>query len=248
MTDALGWKAKIGIVMPSTNTVVQPECDDLRPVGVTNHIGRAHLIPKKLEPGEQALLAHMEAMRAGIGAAIDRVVTCKPDYLVMGVALEAFAGGVAASEALTRELAERAGVPVSIGSTATCTALNAYGAKRIAILTPHQPEGDEVVRAYMIDAGFEVVRLKGFKCPSPMAIAEVSLDDIRKSLHELDGDDVDALVQVGTNLAGMRVAAETEPLLGKPVLSINAVTYWHALRALKIDDRVSGCGRILEEF
>jgi maleate isomerase len=59
---------------------------------------------------------------------------------------------------------------------------------------------------------------------------------------------VDAVVQVGTNLAAMRPAADAERMFGKPVLSINAVTYWHALRALGIDDRLSGFGRILEEF
>jgi hypothetical protein len=34
---------KFGVVTPSTNTVVQPEYDDLRPPGVTNHIARMHI-------------------------------------------------------------------------------------------------------------------------------------------------------------------------------------------------------------
>ncbi len=39
--DALGYRKKIGIVVPSTNTIVGPECEDLRPLGVTNHVARA---------------------------------------------------------------------------------------------------------------------------------------------------------------------------------------------------------------
>ena len=40
MTDALGWRTKFAVVAPSTNTIVQPDFDDMRPVGVTNHFGR----------------------------------------------------------------------------------------------------------------------------------------------------------------------------------------------------------------
>ena len=83
---------------------------------------------------------------------------------------------------------------------------------------------------------------------TPRTIAQVPVDDIRKALRELDGDDVDALLQVGTALPTVAVAAEAERWLGKPVLAINAVTYWDALRHCGIEDRVSGYGRMLEEF
>jgi maleate isomerase len=245
--DVLGWRAKIGIVMPSTNTSVQPECDDLRPDGVTNHIARVHIQERPLV-SEQAFLEHVAAMRGGIAQAIEQVMTCEPAHIVMGVALEAFWGGTAQAAELEASLREQAGVGVSIGSTAACAALDAFGAKRIAVLTPHQPRGDEMVRAYLEEAGYDVVRLIGLKCPSPRQIAHVKPDAVRAAYRELDGEDVDALLQVGTNLAGMAVAAEAERWLGKPVLSMNAVTYWHALRALGIEDRLKGHGRILEEF
>jgi maleate isomerase len=247
MTDTLGWRKKIGIVIPSTNTSVQPESDDLRVPGVTNHVARITIRERPLS-SEQAFLEHVEAMRGGLRTAIEQVMTCQPDHLIMGVALEAFWGGVAQAEALRRELESLAGVGVSMGSDALRAALDAFGAKRIAVLTPHQPRGDEVVRTYLEEAGYEVVRLKGLKCASPMLIAHTGAEEIEASFHELDGDDVDALVQVGTNLAGMAVAAQVERSLGKPVLSMNAVTYWRALRVLRIDDKLTGRGRLLEEF
>ena len=43
MTDALGWRMKFGVIAPSTNTVVQPEFDMMRPRGVTNHFARIHI-------------------------------------------------------------------------------------------------------------------------------------------------------------------------------------------------------------
>ena len=68
------------------------------------------------------------------------------------------------------------------------------------------------------------------------------------ALRALDGDDVDAIVQVGTNLAAVELCAQAERWLAKPVLAINAVTYWDALRRSGIDDRMLGRGSILERF
>ena len=71
---------------------------------------------------------------------------------------------------------------------------------------------------------------------------------MREALHTLDGDHVDAIVQIGTSLSMVRLAAAAEMWLGKPVIAINTATYWHALRANGIADRMDGFGRLLAEF
>lgn len=247
MVDQLGPRGRIAIVVPSTNTSCQPESERLRPHGVTNHIGRISIKERPLT-SEQAFLEHVEAMRNGMRTAIDQVITCQPTHVIMGVALEAFWGGVSGANALQRELTERAGVGISMGSTATHAALTRLGAKRIAVLTPHQPRGDEQVRNYFVEAGYDVRRLIGLKCPSPVQIAHTTPQQVMAALRELDGDDVDALVQVGTNLAAIGLCAEAEQWFGKPVLAINAITYWDALRRSGIEDKVYGHGCVLERF
>ena len=197
---------------------------------------------------EQAFLEHVQAMRDGMRGAIDQVMTCQPDHVIMAVALEAFWGGVQQADELQRELSERAKVGVSMGSTATVAALRRLGAKRIAVLTPHQPRGDEQVRHYFEDAGFEVKRLIGLKCASPVLIAHTTARQMIDALKSLDGDDIDALVQVGTNLAAIEVCTQAERWVGKPVLAINAVTYWDALRRCGVEDRIAGYGSVLEQF
>jgi maleate isomerase len=247
LPDTIGYRKRIGVVVPSANTTVQPETESLLVPGVTCHTGRVTIKERPLGTDE-AFHEHMQMMRDGIGAAIDQVMTAGLDHLIMGIALESFWGGVAAANRLQGELAERAGVGVTMGSTASVAALEKFGARKIAILTPHQPRGDEMVRAYFAEAGFDVVRLKGLKCATPRLIAQVPLADIRNALRELDGDDVEALLTLGTALPAASVAAEAERWLGKPVLAVNVVSYWHAIRACGIADRVLGHGRILEEF
>ena len=74
-------------------------------------------------------------------------------------------------------------------------------------------------------AGFTVVRFKGLHCPTATSTAEVGEAPLRRILaDELNGPDVEAIVQVGTNLSRVRLADEAERWPGKPVLAINAVT------------------------
>ena len=80
-----------------------------------------------------------------------------------------------------------------------------------------------------------------------MAIAQVQEEALRQHVLEMDDDSIDAFVQVGTNLSMVRLCQEMEKELGKPFIAINAATYWHALRAVGIDDRFSGHGPLFEK-
>jgi maleate isomerase len=96
--------------------------------------------------------------------------------------------------------------------------------------------------------GFSVVRDIALKRTSWTAIAETTPAECVAAIKEIDGDDVDAIVQVGTNLSMVKLAAMAEMWLGKPVIAINTATYWHALRTRGITDKVEGCGTLLERF
>ena len=134
MPDTLGYRKRIGLVVPSTNTTVQPETDAMRVPGVTCHTGRVTIRERPLNT-EEAFQEHMQMMRDGMGTAIDQIMTAGLDHLIMGIALESFWGGVAAAEKLQADLAQRAGVGVTMGSTAMIAALQKYGARKVAILT-----------------------------------------------------------------------------------------------------------------
>ena len=122
--------------------------------------------------------------------------------------------------------------------------------QRIAFLSPYYPVANKEVARYFTDSGFEVVRDIYLECKSWTAIAEVTPEILRGKLSELNGNgrDVDAIIQVGTNLSMVRLAAAAELWLGKPVIAINTATYWHALRKNGINDKIAGLGRLLEEF
>jgi maleate isomerase len=246
VTDSLGFRRKFGVIAPSTNTSVQPEFEAMRPRGVTNHFGRIH-IPNEPIRNDDDFNRLMDSIRAELMQAVDRVMTCEPDYLVMGMSSETFWDGLDGSIKLRERIEAHAGVKVAMGSDACQAALKRYGARRLGVVTPYMPVADEQVRRFLTDCGFEVVRLRGLRCPGPVAIAHVSERELRDALVAIDGSDIDALLQVGTNLAMARLAGIAEFWLDKPVLAINTATYWWALRQNRIDDKIDGFGSLLLE-
>jgi maleate isomerase len=245
MTDSLGFRLKLGIVAPSTNTAVQPEMDGMRPFGVTNHFGRV-FIPDDPVTDDASFNRLMDNIRATMEEAVTSVMTCQPDRLVMGMSSETFWDGLDGSRKLAERMERLAGAPVTMGSDAVQAALQCYGGvRRIAIITPYMPVGDEQVRRFFTDCGFEVAKLTGLKCSSPVQIAHVSERTLRDTIIALNDPSIDAIVQVGTKLAMARLAGIAEFWLDKPVLAINTAIYWHALRASGIQDRVPGYGSLL---
>jgi maleate isomerase len=248
MRDVLGWRRKFGVLGPSTNTIVQPDFEMMRPVGVTNHYSRI-FTPNAQAVSNETFMAGTAVIGRNVLDAVRSVMTCSPDYLVMGMSAITFYGGAAGADEFLRSIERESGVGASIGSHSCTAALKAYGGvKRLAFLSPYYPVANNEVRKYFTDSGFQVVRDIYLACPSWTAIAEVTPDALRTKLMELDGNDVDAIVQVGTNLSMVRLAAAAEQWLGKPVIAINTATYWHALRQNGITDKMQGLGRLLEDF
>lgn len=250
MRDVLGWRRKFGVLGPSTNTIVQPDFEMMRPLGVTNHYSRI-FTPNAKAVSNDTFMAGTKVIGENTLDAVRSVMTCEPDYLVMGMSAVTFYGGAKGADEFQAKVEKEAGINISIGSHSCTAALKAYGGvKRIAILSPYYPVANEQVAKYFTDSGFAVVRDIYLQCKSWTAIAEVPPELLREKLIELNGNgrDVDAIVQVGTNLSMVRLAAAAEMWLGKPVLAINTATYWHALRQNKIADKIAGLGRLLEEF
>ncbi|PXA80228.1 maleate cis-trans isomerase family protein [Auritidibacter ignavus] len=240
-------RAKVGYVVPSTNTTAQTEIDDLRPSGVTNHIARMTIRDSLMveQPGFDRVL---EDMRASAAPAIASLCTADPDIVAIGVSPEAFWNG---PESHAKVIAafenESGGRPVVTSADAITVALEQLGnLSRVGVITPYLKLGDDTVRKFFDDRGYEVVAIEGMGAKTPTSIAEIGARDLRAALVAVNQPDTEVIVQVGTNVAMSRFAAAAEFFFDKPVLSNNAVLYWHALRRLGVQDRFEGFGRIFQ--
>jgi maleate isomerase len=247
--DLLAWRKKFGVVTPSTNTIVQPEYDDMRPPGVTNHISRMH-IPDEPHVSDADMNETVKRIDAALEAALERVMTCRPDALVLGISGESiWGGGTAQSRNIAQRVRKIAGdLPLAQAADAIPAALKALGIKkRIGVISPYYSSGQGYLKMFWDEIGYEAVRTVNLNAKSPVLIAHATREELNAALREVDGKDIEAIVQFGANLPFGRIAAEAEGFLGKPVIAVNTATYWHALRTNGIQDRKYGYGRLLWE-
>lgn len=246
----IGERARIGIAIPSTNIAVEYDCQRIIPEGVTWHFGRFFIEVRDLSDNA-SFLRFVEAIQETIPLSMRDLVTAEITYAMMGMSAETFWGGKAGNAAFQDRIREIIGLDLGLttGANAAEAALQAFNIKDIAVLTPYQPVADEQVRTFFGESGYNIKRLYGLKCDSAHGIANTPREQVLDVvLNELDGDDIDAIVQVGTNLSTIDLFPTLEHQLGKPMIAINVALIWHALRAAGINDKFFGKGRLLEEF
>ena len=246
MTNAVGPRAVFGVIVPSTNTVVEHDYWRAGIDGVAFRAGSMH-IANPVMGDETEFEALLVQIRGSIDTAVRDVLTAEPERMVMGMSAETFWGGVAGNASFEERIRARTGLPVTTGASACRAALTELGVRRIAVFSPYQPNADREVGRFFTEAGFDVAAITGLRCATATDIARVGEDRLRDVVDEIDGPGVEAIVQVGTNLSFVAQADRLEAELGRPVVAINAATLWHALREHGIDDRVTGHGSLLRE-
>lgn len=248
LSTYIGHRAKIGVIVPSTNTAVEYDLQKVCPRGVTWHPSRFWVESPNLSSDDN-FLHFLDLIRKDIPISIRNVLDCKPDHIMMGMSAETFWGGIEGNQSFIEQVREQIGdLGLTTGANAMNDALECFQAKKIAVLTPYQPIGDENVDLYFTECGYEVKKIIGLRCPSATAIAEVPLSDVVEAVKELHQADVDAIIQVGTNLSTLDLFPSLERYLNTPCIPINACSMWHALRANGIRDQFDGLGQLLERY
>jgi maleate isomerase len=250
-TDYYGYRKKFALLVPSTNTAVEVEYNKMRPEGVVLATRGCLIAPFKVT-NEDDFVAMVKAIGDATEQGLRDALTCKPDHVIFGYSAETFWDGKERSDREFQKYNDIAqqvgGCNITFGAQAIVDALACYPrVKKVGVISPYMPVGDNMVVKFMGDIGYEVVRIKGHSSPGPVEIAHEPFGKTRQLVYDVDGDDVDMILQAGTNLYFAELAAQMERELGKPVLSINALTFWHALRSNGIADRIAGFGSLLAE-
>jgi maleate isomerase len=256
--DVRSFRKKFGLVIPATNTSMEHELwslifanqgpNGLRGVGL--HTVNVITPRPKLET-EADLLEYQKQFLGGLRSAVDTARLSQPEYMIMGMSLEHILSGIDQIRAPMKEVASHSALEWATWHDAAPAALKKFGARRIGLLTPFDKKGNESAKHLFEDLGFEVVATFGFSCANAMHIAHIPDWAKERAILEYlatDKNRLDAIVQCGTNMSLLGVTKKLEPVIGIPILGINAVTFWHALRENGFTAPLVGGGRLLREF
>ncbi len=238
MTDALGTRAVLAVLVPATNTMVEPDLASLQPPGVTNHTFRFPF--PELPATPERLLELMEP-------AIAMVLACEPDHLVLGYSPEYMPEAAGVAQQLRATLEAASGLGVTTATAAVSAALRALNCRRLGIVNPFPEQANAAVLSHFQAEGFEVGAMECLASAQKGKVfsARISAERIREAFRAVNHSGVDGLLQVGTNLVATSLVEELEQELGKPVIAVNTATYWHALHHLGLHTPVADCGRLM---
>jgi maleate isomerase len=240
--DIIATRAKVAVVVPATNTVVQPEFESMRVPGVTNHVSRMFLPPRPYDDMNTYREA-LETEEGKLEEALQLVLSCEPHVVAHGHSIHSFRGDRARAQAEQARLEDYCGIPFVTPSIAVLEGLKAIGnPRRISVLTPYWPPADAMIAEFFTACGYEVVKSHGLKAKGPTAVARITQEEILQGFREVDAPAAEALIHVGTNLAVSSMTEQIEEAHGKPLIGVNVATYWLALRRLGIKDRLTGFG------
>jgi maleate isomerase len=233
---------KVGFIELSTSLAISAEAPDALPHGVKPLITRLRL------PRGEVSAAALDEM-----VSVPRLDEAARELADGGARVVSFActtGSLIHGPGFDRELVERleraSGVRASTTATALVAALEALGARSVAVATPYVDELNELERKFLEAAGFEVTALRGLSIESDPEIARVPYARTRElALDTAAEGEPDVLFVSCTNLPTLALLDELEQELGRPVISSNAVTIWDALRLADAESGVDGIGSLL---
>lgn len=235
-------RARLGLIVPSTNSINEKEWLRALPEGAAMHVAR---MPLHLDTASDAGWRALEADLAR--AASDLAATADIDVLAYGCT----AGSLALPlDRLTGFMTARIGRPSVATAPAIVAALRRLGATRIALATPYHDALNAHEAAFLVACGFDVVSVVGLGHGAGGAheftrIAQVTGDEVEALVRACDHPAADAIVLSCTDLATQSIHATLEARFGKPVVSSNQATLWAALKAASISPDRPSWGRLM---
>jgi maleate isomerase len=235
MPDRFGPRGVVAVLIPVQNSNMQPEYEMMRPEGISNQMYRFNITSPDTV-GEAVL------------DVVPHTLKCWPDMIVGGNSLEMRDWSVEKQAWYTGEFAERAeGKPFVLATDAVIAALRTVGAKRVGMMSPLSVENSKSAVDYYTAMGFDIAAATALLLDHPVNAVNVPMGRVVEAFEEVDSPDIDTLLHVGGSLGIVPLVQELVDKFGKPVLSVNAATYWYALRKMGINDPIPGYGRLLLE-
>ncbi|MBX9593722.1 MAG: aspartate/glutamate racemase family protein [Roseomonas sp.] len=216
---------RVGLMVPINNTTMEGELAAWLPPG--SSVTRVGI------PRGAGLLTRetMPAYRdAAVALAAQHFSSATHDILAYGCTAAGFISGPRGDAELQAELSRVTGLPVVTTARAMVVALQAAGARRIAVVTPYQDAVNEQLSEFLADGGIAVERLATFRAPDVAALGRITAEEVRGLAEATMGEDCDALFIGCSQLPTHAVLGGLAARFGKPALSSIQATAWDAQR------------------
>lgn len=242
MTKSRGL-ARFGVLVPFTNTNLEPDMVLMRPDGVSLHFAR-------LGGYDQDEIPDSDQMH-GLGAAdlsepLHLLQGVSPDVIFYGCTSATLTHGPSFDRELAKQIKQDSGAETVTAAGALVHALQALDLKRIGFASPYVPAINDLAVAFLAEIGVETVSRSevsgtldnyGQGELTPEAVYELGL--------AADHPDAEAVVLSCTDMRSVETIAKLETKLGKPVITSNQAMVFQAMQLAGLSEGLPGFGKLL---
>ena len=228
------WRAKLGLILPSWNTVMELESQRMAPPGVSIHSAR---IPHTADTE-----ANLLWMGDQVPAAAQLLAHARVDAVCYGCTAGGFLKGPAYDAALAAEVTKTTGIPATVTSAAVVDALRHLGVRRVSVASPYEAWLNAKLQDYLKASGFDVVAIAGF---GTQEHGRCTPEETFRLALGVDRPDAEGIFISCTNFRTLEIIEGLERERGKPVVSSNTASMWKLLRLAGIAEPLAGTGRLL---
>ena len=239
--EGIGSHARVGLVVLATDFTIEHE---FRQVFTAHETG---LFTARILNEVSITPQTLSAMEARITDTVNLILPGETlDVVAYGCTSASMVLGE--DRVFARIKASRPNAKCTTPATAAFAAFNAFGAKRIAVLTPYRSDVNQIVKNYIENAGFKVPVFGSFNEENDPTVARIDAESISNAVDKLKAlGDFDAVFVSCTNVRLMDAVCDIEKNTGLPVTSSNHAMAWHAMRLAGDNRQLPQWGRLYEK-
>ncbi|KXB08025.1 hypothetical protein AKJ56_01995 [candidate division MSBL1 archaeon SCGC-AAA382N08] len=221
-----GWRGKIGLLVPSSNTTLESEFIDYIPKGLSIHSARL--------PLSEATEEGQKKMEERLDVAVELLTDAEVDAIAYGCTTGSLIEGKGYEKKIEQKITKISKVPSVATAAAIIEAFKELEVKKIDVFTPYIQELNENEERYLEEYGYEIINMKGLGIKENLGIGELKPVEVYEEAKNLVSDDSDVLFLSCTNMATFDIIKYLEKDLNKPVVSSNQATLWSLLKKAKV--------------
>jgi len=234
-----GWRAKLGILVPSGIVVVEPEFELMTPEGVSCHYHRVSF--------RGGGITNLKKAEEGLVDATKMISHVRPSVMALTGTGVSFAGGYGYDQALIQKMKDVNGnLPTTTTSTSVIDAFHRLGIKKVSVAMPYIEEVARAAVKFVVDSGIQVLNMKWLDVKG--GIHMVSKETVYNVVREVDEPESEAIFISCVGWPTIEVIEKLEHDLQKPVITSNQATMWNLLRLANVNDRIEGYGQLLSKY
>jgi maleate isomerase len=239
-----GWRARLGVLVPSKLVALEPELIEMTPEGVSCHF---HRFAFTGGTENEKVVERLRRAESFIADASELITHIRPSVVTMAGTGVSFIGGYGYDQMLIEKMKERnGGIPTTTTTTAVIEAIRVFGIKKVSLAMPYLEQVAKSAIQFVQDSGIEVVEAEWLNL-GKYEIPELSQEALYHQTKRVDRSESDAVLILCTDLHTIKIIEKLENDLQKPVITSNQATMWNMLRLAGVRDQIRGYGRLLSE-